>query len=178
MNDKMLEYFIDPIKGKILLEINNAKRISVKGLCTKCTNIPRSTMYRHLSRMEKNGVIEVVERRKIRGTIEKTYALNSEAMAVNDDGTDTISKELYLNMFVKYCIDFIDIFKKNIEEGLDVKKEISGFTTAPFYATDGELKIAVGSISRIIQDLVANPSAPERKMHSMGLIISPPMDSP
>ncbi|UAL07472.1 MAG: helix-turn-helix domain-containing protein [Candidatus Methanogranum gryphiswaldense] len=174
MDSKILENLIDPVRGKILLEIRYAEKISVKGLCTRCQDIPRSTMYRHLAKLEKAGLVTVVDTTRKRGTVEKTYSLAEEAFMPSEDQVDP-SPEFLLALFTQYCMAFIQEFQNGLRrEGFDLKKDIMGFTTAPIYATEYELDNAVQIIGRTISRLAENPATPERKMHSIGLIITPP----
>jgi len=174
MDEKAFEYLMDPVKGKIMLEIKYMGRASVKELCARCQNIPRSTMYRHLSKLEKEGLIKVVDVSKKRGTVEKTYSLVEERLMPSKDQMDP-SPEFLVSMFTQYCMAFIQEFQNGLRnENFDVKKDIMGFTTAPVYATDTELDNALQMIGRTISRLVENPATPDRKLHSIGVIITPP----
>jgi DNA-binding transcriptional ArsR family regulator len=174
MDEKAFEYLMDPVKGKILLEIKYIGKASVKELCARCQNIPRSTMYRHLSKLEKEGLIKVVDVSKKRGTVEKTYSLVEERLMPSKDQMDP-SPEFLVSMFTQYCMAFIQEFQNGLRnENFDVKKDIMGFTTAPVYVTDMELDNALHMIGRTISRLVENPATPDRKLHSIGVIITPP----
>ena len=65
MDDRLLQYFIDPRTSKILLDIVRENRITVKRLCDNNPGIPRSTMYRILNKMEREGFVEVVDYQQI-----------------------------------------------------------------------------------------------------------------
>ena len=121
MDSEILRYFVDPVKGKILLEINNAGSASVRYLCEKCPDIPRSTMYRHLAKLEKTGLLEVVSTRRVRGTIEKTYRFVSEKFVPSGDD---YSKEAVLGLFIQYWMRFYDEFERNIPDMLSRDKPI------------------------------------------------------
>lgn len=47
--------------------------------------VPRTTLYRHMAALEEAGILKVVAQRRVRGTIEKTYSINPEAVKGDDD---------------------------------------------------------------------------------------------
>ena len=176
MDSEILRYFVDPVKGKILLEINNAGSASVRYLCERCPDIPRSTMYRHLAKLEKTGLLEVVSTRRVRGTIEKTYRFVSEKFVPSGDD---YSKEAVLGLFIQYWMRFYDEFERNIPDMLSRDKPIPmSFTAAPVYATDEEMKRFIESVGRMISAMAENKATDGRKAHTIGLIVTPPRDDP
>lgn len=54
-------------------------------LAMELNEVPRTTLYRHINVLDEAGVIKVVSQRKIRGTIEKTYAMNPNAVRGKND---------------------------------------------------------------------------------------------
>lgn len=174
MNDEILRYFVDPVKGKIMLEIHSAGSASVRYLCEKCPDIPRSTMYRHLSKLEKAGLVQVVSTRRIRGTTEKTYRFVSEAL-INPG--EEMSRESILGLFIQYCMRFFNEFDRNLPDMLCKNELMSmGFTAAPVYVTDEELTRFTESYGRMITTLTENKATDGRKAHTIGLVITPPRD--
>ena len=79
MDDTLIAVFVDPRTSRILLDVVRLKRVTVKELCDRNPEIPRSTMYRLLTRMERSGLVDVVDYKQKRGTVEKTYALHPGA---------------------------------------------------------------------------------------------------
>lgn len=174
MDEEILRYFVDPVKGKIMLEIHSAGSASVRYLCDRCPDIPRSTMYRHLSKLEKVGLVQVVSTRRVRGTTEKTYRFVSEVLS--SSGED-MSRESVLGLFIQYCMRFFSEFDRNLPDMLCKDEPISmGFTAAPVYATDEEIRRFTESWGRMIATLTENKATDGRKAHTIGLIVTPSRD--
>jgi DNA-binding transcriptional ArsR family regulator len=177
MNDHLLEYLIDPAKSRILLEISTAGRITVKELCVKCPDIPRSSMYRHLTRMERDGVIDIVDFKQVRGTIERTYALDQEAFSPPMKEGEPFDGMMMVRLLELFCIEYIRKFHAYVEaHGLDPAKDMAGFSTAPVYATDEELAEVMNEIGGKFKAMIANGPAPGRRRRSIGIIMAPPED--
>jgi len=174
-SDVLIGYLMDPVKGKILLEIQRKGTATAGSLCELCADIPRSTMYRHLSKMEKDGIVYVKDRVQKRGTVEKIYAINTELFDSVFNDADFDRDMLYL-MYLKYCYTFMAEFRENLMAcDTDDPKEIPlSFTTAPVYATDDELRYALMRIGGIIEGLMENKMAEGRRLFSVGVMVTPP----
>nr|WP_315022044.1 helix-turn-helix domain-containing protein [uncultured Aminipila sp.] len=175
MEQKIMDCFTHPIKCKLLLELYSAGKATAKQLAEIYNDIPQATLYRHLKRMTNDGILKVVEENQVRGTIEKTYAV---AIDLDSSGQELIGAnagDAYMQMFMQYVFGFIKQFQAYCKKSdIDIPKDQSGFSLAPIYATDEELASAIDEYAKIIQPLYKNNPTPDRKLRSIGLIISPP----
>ena len=80
MKDAM-ELILNPIRIRIIQILSTKETITAAELCEKIKDIPRTTLYRHISILLENNILLVVSEKKIRGSLERTLALNTEAMS-------------------------------------------------------------------------------------------------
>lgn len=171
MDDRLLRTFIDPRDGRILLEIIRAKSITVKELCARITDVPRSTMYRILTKMERDGLIKVTDYRRVRGVVEKTY---SPCDDIFPEGTE-MTADMFVNMFIRYCTEYVGIFRDYAEENPEgIKSTVCGFYTAPVYADNDELLQIMDEIGKILGKYTEARSGEGKTLRSIGTIITPP----
>ncbi len=163
MNDKAMEYFLNPTKCRILIEIGQSNDITVTELSKKCPNIPRSTMYRHLAKMERDGMVRIISTERKRGTVEKTYAISDDLKEWPSEPSIEQMKAIYMQFMIKQLIDGYSYLNT---EGLDVKESRLTFGVAPMYATDDEYMRAMMLIGNAIQELRENKPAPGRRLYS------------
>lgn len=175
MTDKIMECITNPVKCKLLLEIYSQERATAKHLSDVLGDIPQATLYRNLKKMLNDGLLKVVEETQIRGTVEKTYApafdLNSyfEAILAENSGT------LYMQMFMQYFLGFAKQFQKYCKSpDINIKKDMSGFSLSHLYLSDEELTDLMKNISNIIAPAEKNEPKPERKLRTLGIIVTPP----
>lgn len=178
MVDKLMDCITNPVKCKLLLEINSQGKATAKHLSDTYHDIPPATLYRHLKKMLSDGILKVVEETQVRGTIEKTYAL---AFDLNSD-LETILAEnsgtLYMQMFMQYFLGFARQFREYCKfPNINIKKDMSGFSLAPIYLSDEELTELIKSISNIIKAVEKNEPKAGRKLRTIGIIASPPEHS-
>ncbi len=173
MNKKLMDAFRNPIQSKLLLSIHEAEQSTAKQLIEANKDIPQATIYRHLSKLSKDGLIKVIQENRIRGVVEKVYALTQELSKSNS--LEHITGESYMNLFTEYMMGIMQEFREyTMKDDIDIINDGSGFSIAPIYATKEELLEAGAKITEILMPLIQNPPTPERRYQNIGIIITPP----
>lgn len=100
-------------------------------LAGSMTEVPKTTLYRHINVLEQAGIISVVDERKVRGTIEKTFAINMEAIEAEKD-EDVVLNNAFSFLMNVYG-DFVKFFTK---EDADPQEEGVFIRTTDFMLKD------------------------------------------
>ena len=178
MHGKLVDCFMNPVTCRLFLEIHAKGSVTAKQLAEVHKDIAQTTLYRYLSRMTNDGIIKIVKETPIRGTVEKAYALAFDFGAGIESVIDSNSGEAFMGLFMQYISGFIKSFQEYCKrDDINIKEDVSTFTTAPIYVTNDELFVAIQKIGEIVTGLVANEPSPERKLRSLGFIITPPKNS-
>ncbi|MEN6460887.1 MAG: helix-turn-helix domain-containing protein [Syntrophomonas sp.] len=77
----MIEVMLNPVRIRIIQELANRGNTTATELCEKISDVPRTTMYRHINILLDNNILSVVSEKKIRGSLERTLALNIEELS-------------------------------------------------------------------------------------------------
>ena len=75
---------MNPIRQRIIQYLSVNGKSNTKSIGEELSDIPTPTLYRHIKVLLDAEVICVVEEDKVRGAVQKTYALNSEMMRDTD----------------------------------------------------------------------------------------------
>ena len=70
------EILLNPVRMRIIQELALRQNVTASELCAAISDVPRTTMYRHINVLLDCGVVSVVAEKKIRGSLERTLALN------------------------------------------------------------------------------------------------------
>lgn len=174
MTDKLMDCITNPVKCRLLLEIHSRGKATAKQLTDMYQDIPQATLYRHLKKMWSDGILQVVEETQVRGTVERTYAL---AFDISDNMETMLEKnsgELYMRYFMQYIFGFAKQFQEYCQSpDIHIKEDMTGFSLSPLYLSDEELTSLITSISQIINTVKDNEPGPERKLRTIGVIVSP-----
>lgn len=174
MKDKLMDCITNPVKCKLLLEIRSQGRATAKHLADIYNDIPQATLYRHLKKMLSDGILQVVEETQVRGTVEKTYALARNISGDMETMIEENSGELYMQYFMQYILGFAEQFQKYCQSpDINIKEDMTGFSLFPLYLSDDELTSIVKDISKIISKVKDNEPRPERRLRTIGVIVSP-----
>lgn len=174
MTDKLMDCITNPVKCKLLLEIHSRGKATARHLSDTYHDIPSATLYRHLKKMLSDGVLKVVEETQIRGTVEKTYALAFNLHSEMETMLEENSGKLYMQYFMQYMIGFAKQFQQYCQSpDINIREDMTGFSLSPLYLSDQELASLVTDISQIISKVKDNTPNPERKLRTIGIIISP-----
>lgn len=167
----------NPVKCKLFLEIQKCGETTAKHLSETFSDIPPATLYRYLKRMTNDKVIKVVNQIQVRGALEKTYAVAIDLSGKFNDLLEKNSGEAYMQSFLQFILGFAELFQNYCkQDNINIAEDKSGFSLAPLYLTDDELETLVKKIREAIRPYDNNPSTKERKLHSIGVIISPPQN--
>lgn len=174
MTDKWMDCITNPVKCKLLLEINSQGKTTAKHLADIYTDIPQATLYRNLKKMTSDGILKVVEETQVRGTVERTYALAFDLSQDPDKLLEKNSGTIYMQLFMQYIIGFTKQFQQYCQSpDIDIKNDMTGFSLAPLYLTNEELTSLMEQLSHVIRSASGNKSAPGRKLRNIGIIVSP-----
>ena len=175
MSNKVIENLTNPTRVRIFFEIHGKERLTTKNLLDTFPEIAQPTMYRHLKAMLDDGMLKVVDERKVRGAVEKTYAINLdfgadiERIITENDG------EGYLQLFTQYIMGIVAEFTEySKSENINIVEDLSGFSVAPMYVTNEELVEALTKISEIIMPLLQNKPTEGRKLRNFYTITTLP----
>ena len=67
---------LNTVRMRIIQELSKVQNITATELCEKIKDVPRTTMYRHINILIDNNILSIVSEKKVRGSLERTLALN------------------------------------------------------------------------------------------------------
>ncbi len=119
------------------------KKMTVYQLIDYIGDVPQATMYRHLSILTEANIVKVVETRQVRGTVEKIYGVEKEAIVIPEDETDHLTPEEHLRYFMAYHASLLKEVETYLfnEEGTNHKKDGFGYWHAPIYLSEEEMDV-------------------------------------
>jgi DNA-binding transcriptional ArsR family regulator len=103
---------------RIIQEIANQKTITTTQLCQRMEDIPRTTLYRHITILLEHNLLCVVSEKKIRGSLERTLALNLGEL-VKHNTTENASQNALGFLLEKYSRFHSYFSKENPKPGED-----------------------------------------------------------
>jgi DNA-binding transcriptional ArsR family regulator len=80
--DEQVKLLLHPVRLRIVRAMRVAGELTTNALCARIPDVPKSTIYRHVERLLKGGVLRVEREHKIRGVVERVYRLDPAARPI------------------------------------------------------------------------------------------------
>lgn len=98
------ELLIHPLRLRILQHLSVYKEATTNEIISVLPEVSKASVYNHIKLLESNHIIQVVHENRIRGTVEKTYALHKAEKNNDFSGIVTFLLSLLWD-FQKYYSD-------------------------------------------------------------------------
>lgn len=72
------EILLNPTRLRIVQELAKSSSLNTLELCERIDDVPRTSMYRHIRVLLETGIVSVISERRVRGSVERTLALNTD----------------------------------------------------------------------------------------------------
>jgi DNA-binding transcriptional ArsR family regulator len=168
-----------PVRMRILLALVGADR-TAQGIAALVEDVPASSIYRHLHILIDAGLIEVVAERRVRGALERTLRLREGAASLDPDQTEALTPDDYRRMFAVFVTHLLHEWQRYVAQpDFDPLRDLTGFRTAAFHASDDEWRAAIEAINAALLPLIGNEPRGDRRLRriaSVSLIAETPQE--
>lgn len=80
MTDSIYSILLNTTRMRLVQALLANPHLTATQLCEILPDVPRTTLYRHIGILIDAGIISVIEEKKVRGSVERTLALNMQAL--------------------------------------------------------------------------------------------------
>ena len=168
-----MELALHPVRIRILRSLAGSK-LTTHGLVALLPDIPHATLYRHLATLVKTGLIEVVEQRKIRGAVERVYALPAQGAKLDAAALATATPEDHARYFTAFVSSLLSEFSRYLaRDRVDFTADGAGYQQIVLHLTDAELAAFAADLSRVIGPLLGNEPGGDRVPRLLATILLP-----
>ncbi|WP_344512997.1 helix-turn-helix domain-containing protein [Dactylosporangium maewongense] len=175
--DGWAELALHPVRIRVLRAVAGA-RLTTQDIAARLPDIPHATLYRHLATLVKAGLIEVVDQRKIRGAVERVYALPAHGAALDPAALATATPEDHARYFTAFVSSLLSEFSRYLaREGIDFIADGVGYQQLVLHLTDAELATFAADLNQIIGPLLGNEPGKGRVPRLLATILLPAGES-
>jgi len=179
MKESKADLLLHPIRLRIIQAFMPPKRLTAQAIGALLSDVPPATLYRHLNKLTKGGVLAVVERRQVRGTTEKVYALLAGGAYLNPADLAAASKEDHLRYFTTFVATLLGDFARYLErDRVDLLADNVGYRQLPVYLSDEEFTRMLVELNVVLAPLAANGPGLGRRRRLLSTVVMPIDDSP
>ncbi|ALP03924.1 TPA: helix-turn-helix domain-containing protein [Clostridioides difficile] len=159
---------LNPARLRILQYIRLHGSVRTSDIVKYLNDIPRATVYHHVKILEENNMIEVIKENRVRGTIEKVYALKEYTTSMEGETFVALSTAFYVGLMQ----EMNEYFSRKEQ---DHKRDNVFFSSALLYMSDNEYENLLKSIADLLKPYIEQKPKSNLKLRKLSIISSPPV---
>ncbi len=162
------EILMHPIRMEILEYLNREGTATAGKLAEAMPDVPKTTLYRHINVLADEGYLKVVNEVKIRGTVEREYALNTDYLS--EEPSAERSRRETSDLLLRMMTDFEDYYDG---DDVDPDRDMLFFTENTINLSDDEFSSFLQDLFDLIAKYDLLDESPSQKPRSITMISSP-----
>ncbi|MDG5471489.1 helix-turn-helix domain-containing protein [Jeotgalibacillus sp. ET6] len=177
MKNTNIDLILHPVRLRIIQHLSR-EPATVQQLKEWMADIPQATLYRHLTILKKDSLIYVVEEKKIRGAIERTFALEKEKPLLSAEELKKMSGEEHLKMFMKFLSNVTGQTKSYLLSNPDLEKDPFGYNQLELHLTASEVEELQKGMNDLLSKFTSSkPSAENQKVTLIQMLVPDPNET-
>ena len=168
-----LDLVTHPVRLRILMLLAGSQ-MTPGAIAAALDDVPASSIYRHLQTLQQAGLLEVVAERQVRGAVEKTLRVASGGAQLGPAELAQMQPDDYRRTLLIFFTQLFHEFDRYLEQpSIDFVRDLVGFRTSVFYATDEEWLAAIQAINAALRPLAEQQPGVERQRRRLATITLP-----
>jgi DNA-binding transcriptional ArsR family regulator len=173
MNQIKADLLLHPVRMRILLAVAG-REVTVQQLVSELPDIPQATLYRNINTLAAAGILAAVQERRVRNTIEKTYALPDENLLLTVEDLENAQPEDYIRLFTQYLGLQLGYYVRYVQRGdVDWARDNVVFHMFPVYLSEAETQRLGEAVNAALLPFTKNEPSPERQRYILGVLSLP-----
>ena len=167
------ELLLHPVRLRIVLTLGS-ERLTTAGIAERLPDVPQATLYRQISVLAEAGMLKVVAERRVRGSIERTYALVAEAVQIDADAIASMTPDEHMRGFITFVGSLVHSLAVYLDEPTSKPaRDGLSYRQAAIWLSETERRHLVKQLGEVLAPYLAQISAPERQRILLNTILIP-----
>ncbi|MDY6939428.1 MAG: helix-turn-helix domain-containing protein [Cyanobacteriota bacterium] len=174
MKSAKANLILHPVRLRVLQTLLGGVRLTTGQIAAAMPDVAIATLYRHIEKLAKAGILTVVAEHPIRGTVEKVYALQEVRANLSPADLTDVSREDHLQYFTIFAASLLGDYARYLErDEIDLLDDGVGYRQAAMYLNDEEFQEMVAELQGVLQRFLALKPRPDRRRRLLSTILMP-----
>ncbi|AXH96272.1 helix-turn-helix domain-containing protein [Ornithinimicrobium avium] len=174
MTSSTADLLLHPVRLRVLQLLLAGEELTTSQMAERLPDVPTASLYRHVARLADAGVLRVVRERSVRGTAERTYAVQVEAARVGPDAARSMTRDQHRRAFTTFTASLLGRFESYLErEEIDPARDGISYREAAMWLTDAELEEMVAELRETITARMEHRETPGRTRRTLATVLLP-----
>ncbi|EIJ79946.1 regulatory protein ArsR [Bacillus methanolicus PB1] len=168
------DLLLHPIRLRIVQAFIGERQLTAQQLIELLPDFPQATLYRHLNKLYEGGIIQIINQRPVRGTIEKVYTLVEQGANLTKDDLKNCSRDDHMRYFLTFLASIQSDFQRYLQQDhFDLEADGVSYRKASLYLSDKEFSQLIQAIRSVVEPALKNKPAPGRRLRTLSTIFIP-----
>lgn len=169
-----LDLLLHPVRLRILRTFLDGHPATTAQLRERLPDIPHATMYRHVAALAAAGVLEVLDEKRVRGTVERTYRLSWQHAEIDPAGRAAMTADDHRRTFTAFAGGLLADFDRYLAgEPTDATADGVTYQQAALWLTDAEMAELLSTIRAAVTARLGQDPGPDRTRRMISLVTMP-----
>ncbi len=174
MKESKADLILHPVRVRIIGLLAGGRHLSARQMVERLGSVPQPSLYRHLKKLVKGGVLAVEDERRVRGAVERVYGLAQGRAKLTAEDLAEASRDDHMRYFMTFVASLLDEFASYLEQqDVDLFKDGVGYGQVPLYLSEREFDDVAGQIRDVLTRAAANEPTAERRRRTFSTIVMP-----
>lgn len=169
---------LHPVRLRVIQALLGDRRLTTGQIAAELPDVSTATLYRHISTLASGGVLEVVDERRVRGAVERTYRLHVDAAHVSGADLAGMTADEHKQGFAGFVAGLLAAFDAYADRGdIDLERDRVGYRQTAVWLTDDELDDLLARSRALVGEYAGNTPGPGRTRRVLSTIVIPGADA-
>ena len=174
MKESKADLILHPVRVRIIGLLAGGRRLTARQMVERLGNVPQPSLYRHLKKLVKGGVLAIEDERRVRGAVERVYGLAVGRAQLTAEDLAGASPDDHMRYFMTFIASLLDDFASYLEQqDIDLLKDGVGYGQVPLYLSEREFDDVAGQIRDVLTRAAANQPTAGRRRRTFSTIVMP-----
>lgn len=167
------DLLLHPVRLRIVKAFLDGRQLTTGAVAAEVDDVPAASVYRHIALLARAGVLEVVSERRVRGAVERTYALRLAAARIDPAEVARMTPEEHGQAFMAYVAGMLADADRYLASGrIDPVRDGADYRAGALWLTDDEFASFVRDLAAVIQPrLGLGPGKGRRRRLLYGVVL-------
>ncbi|MFC0864222.1 helix-turn-helix domain-containing protein [Sphaerimonospora cavernae] len=169
-----VDLLLHPVRLRVVQSLLGDRRMTTAAMAEELSDVSPATLYRHVAVLANAGVLEVVDEQRVRGAMERTYALRLPAAQVKEEDLAAMSPDDHRKAFMAFVAGLLADFDCYADRGdIDLRRDGVGYRQAAFWLSDDELTEFMNDLRGVFETWMSRGPAEGRVRRTLTTVLMP-----
>ncbi len=173
MNELPADLLLHPVRLRIV-QAMIGRPMTASDVKNLLGDVAQATLYRHLKQLHEGGLLEIIDERRVRGAVERTYRVVTETVSLGADDLVGVDADDHFRYFATFVGTLLSDYASYLQtDRIDLAADRVGFRQVPLWLSDEELDELVEELGSVLESRLDRLPGNGRRRRLISTVVMP-----